>query len=253
MGVSRRAFLRFAACVPIAGAGQVAANGSGVTASDKTGALLVNSSCLLRESFEGYKACVAAAGMKYAVGPPGCSVDASLVLAPAAALTSVSEARSLRRRAESGALVLVESGAMFLSPAEVLRHQSVTQSVFGLTALSPLELWTQPVHRFPYVDFTWPVLARVRDFSRLAQLVPLTADRHGEERAAAIAHIGSAVAAVKICTGDGILIFLGSPLGPHLLAGDREALSWFGVLAALAPPHGADASRAIKGGRPSFA
>lgn len=240
MGVSRRAFLRCAACAPFAGAGRLADSTSGATEHDGAHILLVNSSCLLPESFEGYKACVVGAGMRCAVGSPSPSLNASLVLAPAAALTSTNEAHRLRRRAENGALVLVESGAMFLSTADFLRHQSTVPSVFGITTLPPVDLWRQPVWGIPYVDFTWPIPARVRDFSRLvpiAPLVPLAARRNTENHAPAIAHVGSAAAAVKIRAGDGTLVFLGSPLGPHLLSGDVEARNWFQALAAAAQPH----------------
>lgn len=240
MGVSRRAFLRCAACVPFAGTGRLAASTSGATEHDDAHILLVNSSNLLPESFEGYKTCVASAGFNYAVAAPGRNSDSSLVLAPAAALTNANEARWLRRRAEDGCLVLVESGAMFLSTADFLRHQSTVQSVFGVSALPPVDLWRQPVWGVPYVDFTWPIPARVRDFSRLvplAPLVPLAAKRNAENHAPAIAHIGSAAAAVKIRAGDGTLVFLGSPLGPHLLSGDVEARNWFQALAAASRPH----------------
>lgn len=204
---------------------------------DEAPIVLVDSSCVLRESFEGYKASAAAVGVNYTVRSAGCGVDASLVLLPAAALTSSKEARSLRRCAEGGATVLVESGGMFLSPAEFSRHQSAVRSLFGFAALPPVELWPQQDRGIPYVDFTWPVPARVRDFSRmipLAPLVPPTAGRRAKNNGTVIARVGSAVAAVRIRTGKGILIFLGSPLGPHLLWGDREAWSWFRALAGAA-------------------
>lgn len=250
MLASRRAFLRAAACVPVAGAGQWLIGVSDVTASHGEQVLLVESSCLLRESFEGYEACVAAAGHKCAAGSASCGVDASLVLAPAAALTSVSEARWLWRRAEAGASVLVESGGMFLSPAEFCRHQSVVRSAFGLTVLPPVELWQQQDRGIPYVDFTWPVPARVRDFSRLVRLDPYTAGRHGNDSAMEIARVGGAAAGAKIRTGEGILTFLGSPLGPHLLSGDREAWSWFRALVEIALPpvrHGGIAPKGVFG------
>lgn len=250
MGVSRRAFLRCAACVPFAAAGRMAAGAACAAGRDEAPIVLVDSSCVLRESFEGYETCVATAGYKCAAGHASRGVDASLVLAPAAALTSVSEARWLWRRAEAGALVLVESGGMFLSPAEFCRHQSVVRSAFGLTAVPPVELWQQQDRGIPYVDFTWPVPARVRDFSRLVRLDPYTAGRHGNDSAMEIARVGGAAAGVKIRTGEGILTFLGSPLGPHLLSGDREAWSWFRALVEIALPpvrHGGIAPKDVFG------
>lgn len=207
------------------------AGASGVTRRNDRSVLLLNSPCLLRESFEGYKACVAAANSDCTMAPVGCSLSASFIIAPAAALARTNETRWLRRRAEGGALVLVESGGMFLSAAEFRRHQSVVQSAFGVTLLSPVELWQKPLGEIPYVDFIWPGPARIRDFSRF---VALAAERRPGNRFAAIAHLGGAVAAVKIRAGGGTLIFLGSPLGPHLLSGDREAWSWFQALATAA-------------------
>jgi hypothetical protein len=69
----------------------------------------------------------------------------------------------------------------------------------------------------PYVDYTWPCRATVRDFSRV---VPV------EGPGKIIARVDSMPVSLKRSSGRGTLIFLGSPLGPVLLAGDAEARRW---------------------------
>ncbi|HEX5483649.1 MAG TPA: hypothetical protein VFZ08_13585 [Terriglobia bacterium] len=131
------------------------------------------------------------------------------------------EVRWLRRRAETGACVLVESGGIFLSGADFRRQKSLAQAQFGFALLPPVKLWESSESGIPYVDFTWPVPARVRDFSRA---IPLAGT------GAPIAHLEGNAVALQRRLGAGTLVFLGSPLGPHLLAGDRDAQRWLGAV-----------------------
>lgn len=223
MHLSRRQFLRDAACLPLA----VAAARQGIAgcfgANCGKRCLILNSSCVFRESLEGYKASLSAAGMVCDVGSSG---DCLFIVAPAASLLSFDEVRWLRRRAETGACVLVESGGIFLSLADFRRQQSLAQAEFGLNLLPPVKLWQALDSGIPYVDFTWPVPARVRDFSRA---IPLAKAR------VPIAHLDGKAVALRRRLGVGTLVFLGSPLGPHLLAGDREAQRWLGSFSAQEP------------------
>lgn len=60
-----------------------------------------------------------------------------------------------------------------------------------------------------WVSFNWPVPAIIRDFGRVS---PITGG-------AVIAHLGDMPVAVR----QGPLVVLGSPLGPHVYAGDPDA------------------------------
>src|SRR5438034_313621 len=85
---------------------------------------------------------------------------------------------------------------------------------------APVQLWSARVSSqcIPYVDYTWPRPAKVRDFSRV---VPL-----GRQAGEVIAWVDDLPVALKRQSGRGRLIVLGSPLGPALWAGDAEARRW---------------------------
>ncbi|HEV2500127.1 MAG TPA: hypothetical protein VGY31_11165 [Terriglobia bacterium] len=144
-----------------------------------------------------------------------------IIIAPAASLTDFDQVRWLRKRIEQGATALVESGAAYLTPAEFQVQKSLMGSEFGITVLNPVRLWqkTGPFDGVPYVDFSWPSPARIRDFSHT---VPLAADD-----AESVATQRGKVVGIRRRLGDGRLIFLGSPAGPHLLIADPEAQHWF--------------------------
>ena len=89
---------------------------------------------------------------------------------------------------------------------------------FGLRIDAPVRLAED---RAPYVDYGWPVELKVRDFS---SVVPVASG--GDE---IIATVGD----LPVAARRGRFIFLGSPIGPALLAGDREAHAWFNALALL--------------------
>lgn len=93
------------------------------------------------------------------------------------------------------------------------------RDAFQVHIESPIDLWPEAKgSAIPYVHFTWPVAATVRDFSRVAPL----ASGAGE----IIARVHGLVVGLKRRFGRGNLIVLGSPLGPALWAGDIEARQW---------------------------
>jgi hypothetical protein len=138
-----------------------------------------------------------------------------------------------------GTHLLLESGAAFLSPPDFAAQQRILHRYFDLTVESPVNLWSRnsqddlPSSHWParqarknpprlepasYVNYIWPCETKVRDFSRA---IPVSANV-GD----VIAKIGAVPVALKKRTRNGTLIFLGSPLGPALRAGDPEARSW---------------------------
>ena len=156
--------------------------------------------CRIRESIAGYRSVLAHASLRRAL----------LVVPAALAIPTRPIERSLRR----GATVILESGAGFAEAdsQEFLAHRVTLRDRLRIHIEPPIVLWPRAT---PYVDYTWPTPATVRDFSRV---VPL---RRQEGRV--IATVDDVPVALMRRVGRGTLIFLGSPLGPALWADDAEA------------------------------
>ena len=174
MRISRREFL--AAC-----AAEVH-----IRAGCPDGASLIDlgSACLLPESLAGFRSVMFRSVMAGNQTPRG----VGLVI-PGAGMLSERMAGTVRQRLRSGGSVLLES-------AVGLTRQRIA---------SPY---------VPYVDFTWPVRAQIREF------YPLPLDpRTGDRVIATFAH-------QPVALRRGRLILLGSPVGSALLAGDPDAHRW---------------------------
>ncbi len=236
MGISRRSFLDYATRLPAAFA--IAASSGAVPRFSEAGGflhaghyragvasaqrcLLLNFSCVLDESFEGYRTSLQAAGLPFEITRRESSEAASFIVVPAAALTELCHAGWLRNRIAAGATALVESAGAFLSASEFRLQNSLVSSRLGVSALAPVRLWENAgrLSNIPYVDFTWPAAATIRDFSRVVPLSGVAAQP--------IATQGTRVVGLKRRLGAGMLVYLGSPVGPHLLTGDHEAQRWF--------------------------
>jgi hypothetical protein len=135
--------------------------------------------CLLPESLAGFRSVMA--GNKILRG-------AGMVV-PGAGVLSEGVASTVRQRLGNGGSVLLES-------AVGLTHPRIT---------SPY---------VPYVDFTWPVCAHIREFYPL-----VLSPRPGDTVIATFAHR-------PVALRRGGLILLGSPVGSALLAGDVDAHRW---------------------------
>jgi hypothetical protein len=123
--------------------------------------------------------------------------------------------RQLAAYVRGGGWVIFESAAGFggfdAQRGQLERH-------FGLRVDAPVRLAED---RAPYVDYRWPVELKVRDFS---SVVPVASG--GDEIIGTVGNLPVAARRARF-------IFLGSPIGPALLAGDREAHAWFSALALL--------------------
>ena len=224
MAVSRRGFLGYAAGASAAGLAGAAGLGSLFVKSSGplAGCLLADSGryCPLPESAAGYATALSAAGIEHerqsfdSLGP------ARAIVLPAAGRMEQAQLASIRDHLERGSTVLFESGAGYLNSGEFNTHRRLIKSVFGLSLHAPIRLWdsADSSRQSPYVDYRWPFAAKIRDFSRI---VPVDS-RDGE----AIAWFNDLPVAVRRRVGKGTLVFLGSPMGPHLLHGDREAGNW---------------------------
>jgi hypothetical protein len=158
--------------------------------------------CVLRESLAGFRG----------IGIPACGAfnrqECLFYIVAGVGALSESVAQQLAALAHAGGWVIFESAAGFGGFEEQRRHLA---DHFGLEIDRPIHL---PPDRIPYIDFRWPVKVKVRDFSHI---VPV--------RAAPSEVIASA-GGCPIAARRGRFVFLGSLIGPALLAGDREAILW---------------------------
>jgi hypothetical protein len=207
----------------------------------------LNAHCVLRESLQGYQA---ALGGKY-----GHVLEAGLnskrfcrmAIVPGLGALDPAVAETLSALLGAGTDVLLESGAGFSGPAEFTAHQKMLYRYFNIEVAPPVDLWsgksaddallsrrsgphrrTKQLDRLeslPYIGYSWPRETQVRDFSRA---IPVSVGE-GE----VIGKAGALPVALKKRTAGGRLIFLGSPLGPALLAGDPQARSWLRLVTAL--------------------
>jgi len=146
----------------------------------------------------------------------------SLVIMSSVILLPEKIAKRLRICLQRGTTVIVESGVGFANHLGFRKHRRSLREGLGLRVAAPVNLWSPP-RATPYVDYTWPIRTRVRDFSRL---VP-PANQPGE----IIAWAGDLPVALRQRVGPGTLIYIGSPLGPALSIGDTEAIRWLSAVA----------------------
>jgi hypothetical protein len=171
--------------------------------------------CRLRESVSGYEAALGARLLRAdAQSPPSCSV----LIVPAAVEIPSAAVQTIATCVQAGGTVILESGAGFASEREFRAHRAVLRDSLDVHVEAPVPLWRPAEPGIPYVDFTWPFTTKIRDFSRV---VPL-ASQPGE----IIARVDGLPVALRRRSGRGTLVFLGSPLGPALWAGDAEAGRW---------------------------
>ncbi|HKW47423.1 MAG TPA: hypothetical protein VJN70_08255 [Gemmatimonadaceae bacterium] len=142
------------------------------------------------------------------------------LIIPGAAHISASTAQSILACIEGGGTVLLESGALFGDCGE---HRLQLREYFDIRVKAPVELW--PARGIPYIEYRWPISARVRDFSRVMPLAP--------QRGTVIAKVNDMPVALARRVGSGTLVFLGSPMGPALWASDPEAQRWLGAVLPL--------------------
>jgi hypothetical protein len=137
------------------------------------------------------------------------------LIVPAAVEIPPPAVRAIATCLQAGGTVILESGAGFAGEGEFRAHRAVLRDLLQIRIDAPVRLWPR---RIPYVDYTWPSPAKLRDFSRV---VPL-----GRQAGDIIAWVDDLPVGLRRQRGRGTLIFLGSPVGPALWAGDAEARRW---------------------------
>jgi hypothetical protein len=255
MKISRRNFLGAAAGVTVATVCSFRAIGSDTLAC-RTGRELdcvlldLNSNCALPESLRGYRTALADEYHSIAEIESG-QRRCRMVMVPGLGAMDPAMAVSLLGLLQAGTHLLLESGAGFSCASEFSVHQKMLNRYFGITIGSPVDLWpaapaddhspyrqgqrsnTKPKSResVPYVNYVWPQKTNVRDFSRVIPVLPTEGNVIGK--------VGALPVALKRRVAKGTLIFLGSPIGPALCAGDPEALSWLRLVTAAVRSHSA--------------
>ncbi len=168
---------------------------------EETPAILAEGHCLSRESARGFRSVS--------------QLPRNVVIAAGWRDLNHQAANALRRRVRAGAFLLFES-----APDCSLRQAHLLASEFQLGV--KLGMRTDGEWQGDYVAFCQPEKHWVRPF-----LTPVAV--HCRD-ARVLAQINGVPVAVERRMGAGRIVFLGSMLGPNLLAGEREARE---VVAAL--------------------
>jgi hypothetical protein len=214
--LTRRQFLECSAAVAVPLGWRLVRASPEVSGAREPLVLDLGPHCSLRESVSGYAAAMKGRALRSDVSS---LASCAVLIVPAAVEIPPQVVGAIAACLDRGGVVILESGAGFASEQGVLRHRAVFRDAFQVQIESPIDLWpTARGSAIPYVDFTWPLAATVRDFSRV---VPL-ASGAGE----IIARVNGMVVGLKRRFGRGNLIMLGSPLGPALWTGDIEARQW---------------------------
>ena len=206
MAVTRREFLSCAAASAAALATRSRVRRPSL--GDGCSLLDLGEQCALRESLAGYQDALA--------GPQ--TVTESVLIVPAALGIAGAAARRIDRHLEDGGTLILESGAIFATPAsrDFREHRDALRDL-GLQVEAPRRFARERM-RVPYVEFRWPTPVLIRDFGAI---VPTDAHNDG-----CIARVEDTSVALVRRRGRGTLLFLGSPIGPALWAGDAEARRW---------------------------
>lgn len=228
MSVSRRRFLEVAACaVPgaFAGGRWIGSSSSAPAAGPSRALLDLGADCALPDSRSGFARGLGAAKVPFQSLPVErlsewdpwlFSPLRSVVIVPGGVLRSPRVAAMLRHLADRGATVVYESGAAYADSGNFAAERDLLNRYFGVRVDIPIDLWGPDAKASfaPYVHYDWPERAMVRDFSRV---IPV------ERAHQAFARLGGVPVAERVRFGAGEFLFLGSPLGPHVASGDREA------------------------------
>ena len=206
----------------------------------------LNAHCILRESLQGYQAALGGKYNQFAEAELNSKCLCRMAIVPGLGSIDPAMAETLSSLLDAGTHVLLESGAAFLTPSEFTAHQETLYRYFDIEVGAPVDLWSrksaddvllrhglqrQPRKKLnspesiPYVNYSWPRHTSVRDFSRVLPVSAKAGDLIGM--------VGALPIALKRRTSGGMLIFLGSPLGPALRAGDPQAQSWLRSVTAL--------------------
>lgn len=176
------------------------------------------------ESMRGYWSAIPPQYSQASVGDPRPLERCALLIAPSCVSLLPPMLEWLTRALNGGTTVVMETGAGFASHRTFRQHRRWLREQLGIHVAAPVDLWANAYERAPYIEFTWPRRVKIRDFSRV---VP-PAGGAGDD---VIAWAGDLAVATRRRVGKGTLIYLGSPVGPAIWAGDVEARRWLHAVA----------------------
>jgi hypothetical protein len=166
------------------------------------------------ESLRGFHAALPA----FRVVPQISGIE-QFVIAPGVMRLRPDQLQQIRRSAAAGTTIILESALAFADIHCLEEQRRLLSQHLGIVTGAPFDVWEQRASAaLPYIEYTGPRAALVRDFSRA---VPL--DVCAEQR---LATVHGRVVAAQYRFGSGRIVFLGSLIGPSLLAGDRESAEW---------------------------
>jgi len=177
------------------------------------------------ESMRGYWTTLSPKQWWASAGDPDPFARLSLLIAPSVMSLLPYFSDCLTCALQHGATVVMESGAGFADHCTFRQHRRWLRESLAIRVVSPRDPWAKrstPGAR--YIEFTWPRRVTIRDFGR----VVAPADQQPGE---IIAWAGDLAVAFRRRVGKGTLIYLGSPVGPALWAGDVEARRWLHAVA----------------------
>jgi len=217
MGITRR---RFVGCVAAAATIGLPRDLWRSGAIPRWVLLDLKEACGLSESVSGYESALAAVGEPWIRSDAWSVTRCTGLIVPAALAIPLPAVRAIVTCLARGATVILESGAAFAGGPDFRAHRAVLRDCFQVRIEAPVQLWRarSSWRGVPYVDYTWPFPAKLRDFSRV---VPL--ERQAGE---IVAWVDDLPVALVRRSGRGTLVFLGSPVGPALWAGDGDARRW---------------------------
>jgi hypothetical protein len=229
-------------------------------ACEKVDCVLLNARehCALPESLAGYESALSVAGVRFVKASASPLPHAKTILIPACVALPTKTATEVAAALKGGSCIVLESGAGFATPKDFAAHQEWLLNVWSVKVQPRVDLWKRrnnwvgnancrfsiddfrlrrskwdlsngnrqstianrqfPSPAAPYLDFHWPLKVKVRDFSCV---VPVSTPAEQ-----VIGWCGDWPIASKQTLGKGALVFLGSPVGPALRAGDAEAHRW---------------------------
>jgi hypothetical protein len=177
------------------------------------------------ESMQGYWSALSPKPWWASAGDPDPFARLSLVIAPYVMTLLPYFLECVTRFLQRGTTVVIESGAGFADHGTFRQPRRWLRENLGVRVLSPRDPWAnQSTPGARYIEFSWPRRVKIRDFSR----VVAPADQQPGE---IIAWAGDLAVAFRRRVGKGTLIYLGSPVGPALWAGDLEAERWLYAVA----------------------
>jgi hypothetical protein len=169
----------------------------------------LGSGCVLPESPAGFKLALQQLGLAQGEA-------ASHLILPGAGALDEATVAAVHQQLGRGGIVLLECGFGFAEAGEFAGCCTPLRRGLGIEVG---DLAGQGGY-FPYVEYSWPVRAKIREF-RPVWLLPAPGDE-------IIGTFGGRAVALRRRVGGGMLVAMGSPIGPVFLSDDPDARRWLG-------------------------